>query len=88
MLRILVSLYLLGTILSYGDSTLQKCDNALAACQVVVHEQDQAIVHLKQQVKDTTDKLVEAERAPLIPTWAWVTIGVVIGGAVGYSIHK
>lgn len=85
---IIVSLLLSCPQLSHCDNIVQKCDNALTACQKVVIAQDAAIEHLKQQVKDTTDKLIEAERQPLIPTWVWITLGLTAGGVIGYAVHR
>lgn len=95
-MKTLIVLILSFTLVSstWADSTtklvdrIHRCDNALAACQVVVHAQDEAIEHLKAQVKDTTDKLVEAERQPIVPTWAWILLGLTAGATAGYAIHK
>lgn len=67
---------------------LRACDLALTACQDVVAEQDRAIENLRGHVNTLQDKLSEATKPAIVPTWVLVAGGVVTGLLLGVAISK
>jgi len=76
-------LLILITILnvSYGKDV--GCTNALNACNLVIAAQDKEIKDLKSE-RDT----VVQDSKPFLPGWAYVAIGVLLGGTVVYELRK
>lgn len=64
------------------------CDNALAACQVLVDEQDKSILLLKSQVSKLEDRLASEHSEPILPTWLIFTFGVAAGASIGFAAHS
>jgi hypothetical protein len=56
--------------------TLNPCDLALNACKDEVDAQATQILHLKQDVHDLQDKVVDEENsAPALPWFVYILIG-------------
>lgn len=67
---------------------VKACDLALNACLKTVQAQDSLVVQLKADKQKLADQLAQANQQPLLPTWAWVTIGVLAGAVVGAKVLK
>jgi|SRR5271166_239217 len=85
--------YVLMALQAVGDpggagTPSSKCSNALHACISLTQAQDSEILQLKQDNSQLAKALVEANKAPLLPTWAWVTLGVLAGAVVGAKVLK
>lgn len=71
-----------------AKGTVKACDLALTACKDVVKAQDDSITTLKASVTTLEDKLADATKPPLLPTWAVILLGVATGVVVGTVLHK
>lgn len=64
------------------------CDLALDACKSLVEAQDKEITQLKSDQGKLAKSLVDAENRSVLPTLVWVTVGVVIGAALGSRLLR
>lgn len=88
-MRLLIALALVCCV-CYGEydpdasgkavNGLRLCSNALGDCSALAKDQDASIALLKAQVASLQDEVVDEGHAPLIPIWAYVLLGVVVGG--------
>jgi uncharacterized membrane protein len=82
MLRIALIALLISRV-SFGN----QCDQALTACQVLVEDQDQSILMIKQQNKVLEDKLATVEdKVPSLPWYGYVIMGLAAGVVAGVVI--
>lgn len=83
MKKVLMSILIaLGPTQSQGGSNTV-CDNALHACIELSKAQDIQVSNLKANVKKLESALVQAEKAPVLPTWAVIAISLSIGMTAG-----
>lgn len=91
MLKNLMVSSLIFTSLTLGAKDpailLPKCEKALTACNELVRAQDKQIKDLKDQAK-ALDSAVEAQKPPILPTWAVITISVATGIILGHTLIK
>ncbi len=66
----------------------EACPKALHACISLSQAQDDQITQLKQDKTQLAQALAKANQAPLLPIWAWVTLGVLAGTVLGSKIVK
>lgn len=64
------------------------CDLALDACLKTVQAQDNLIVDLKANNQKLVSALADANKSPILPTWAWVVLGVAAGVAAGSALKR
>lgn len=67
---------------------LKTCSSALHACITLSRAQDAEISQLKQDKSQLAQALTQATKAPWLPTWAWVTLGVLAGTVIGAKVLK
>lgn len=87
LVAVLICCHLQAEMCKNPNAILNKCDEALSACQVLVKDQDTAIVHLKEGVKELENRL-DKDTAPLVPWWGWSLVGFVIGGATILKVTR
>jgi hypothetical protein len=64
------------------------CGYVLEAAEATIKAQDESIERLKTYSRQLEARVDKDEATPLIPTWIWIFTGVVVGGVVGYSLHR
>ena len=64
------------------------CDLALDSCKDVISAQDASINQLKQAINTLEDKLADATKPAIIPTWMLITMGVLTGAVAASILHK
>ena len=64
------------------------CDLALDACLKTVQAQSDLIVQLKDSESKLADQLAKSSTPKILPTWAWVVLGLAVGVATGSALHK
>jgi hypothetical protein len=69
------------------SKALQACDLALEAAEGLISTQEESIKGLKAANKELADRLADSQSAPLLPTWAYIALGAVVGVAT-YSIVR
>lgn len=79
----LLAILLIGNI---ALADVNKCDNALKACEEVIQAQDKAIDNLKKSVKIVREEL-ENERSST-PRWMIFVGGVVAGVILSSFVNK
>jgi hypothetical protein len=78
-----IALYLMLGLQAIALAGNTNCNNAIAACENLVKEQDTSIAMLKQRNTQLENEVVDAEnRAPLLPWYVYVLTGVVAGFVV------
>lgn len=66
----------------------QTCPRALHACITLTQAQDAQIAQLKQDKDQLAKALTDANKTPLLPTWAWAALGVLAGTVIGSKIVR
>lgn len=66
----------------------QKCDVALAGCQVLTQEQDKSIQMLKRSGQECEADLTKATEPPLISKDAIFIIGLLVGAVTTVIIRR
>jgi hypothetical protein len=70
------------------QSKVRLCGNALSACEAVVKQEDISINMLKKQVSNDEDQIVDQQNELKHSDILWFIAGVVLGGAVTYTLHR
>lgn len=69
-----------------GSKPSSACDLALNACLELNTAYDAQVLQLKKDNALLADALASSIKEPLLPTWAWVVLGVAVGAMVGTQL--
>lgn len=71
-----------------ANSPPSACDAALNSCIEVVNAQDSLIAQLRDTNHSLTNALADANKPPILPTWAVVVLSVVVGVAITSAVRR